>query len=136
DFEFHCRRPNIRWSASGFPDILTRRLLFAGTHDEDVIAALENLIRPGDVIYDVGAHHGLMTVIAARGAGPGGAVVSFEPNPNAFDQLRRHVAINRVTNAVLENTALSDEEGETTFYVQAGDISWNSTLIRDFIDSE
>jgi FkbM family methyltransferase len=136
DFDFHCRRPDVRWSASGFPDLLTRRMLFAGIHDEDVIAALENVIRPGDVVYDVGAHHGLMTVIAARAVGPSGAVVSFEPNPRALDQIRRHIALNGVTNAVVEEIALSDEEGETSFYVQAGDVSWNSTLIRDFVDEE
>ena len=114
DFDFYCRRPRLRWSASAFPDLLTRSMLFRGTYDEDVLVALENLIHPGDVVFDVGGHHGLMTVVAARAAGPDGLVVTFEPNPHAREQILRNAALNDVRNIVLEEIALSDTQRRHT----------------------
>jgi FkbM family methyltransferase len=136
DFDFYCRRPRLRWSASAFPDVLTRGMLFMGTYDEDVLVALENLIHPGDVVFDVGGHHGLMTVVAARAAGPDGLVVTFEPNPRARKQILRNAALNDVSNFVLEEIALSDTQGDAAFYVQTGDVSWNSTLIDGYLAAE
>jgi FkbM family methyltransferase len=136
EFDFYCRRPKLRWSAAAFPDLLTRHMLFEGIYDEDVLISLKNLTRPGDIVYDVGGHHGLMTVIAARSTGPSGLVITFEPNPCAREQVRRHTALNRVTNVVLEDIALSDKEGEQLFYVQAGDVSWNSTLIDGYMEDQ
>jgi FkbM family methyltransferase len=135
-FDFYCRRPRLRWSASAFPDLLTRHMLFEGTYDDEVVTALKNLIRPGDTVYDIGGHHGLMTVIAARSTGPTGVVVTFEPNPHARQQIRRHTALNRVMNVILEDIALSDEGGEASFFVQAGDVSWNSTLIDGYVEDQ
>jgi len=136
DFDFYCRRLGLRWSASAFPDLLTRHMLFEGTYDEDVLIPLKNLIRPGDVVYDVGGHHGLMTVISARSTGPTGLVITFEPNPRAREQIRRHTALNNVTNVVLEDIALSDKQDDASFYVQAGDVSWNSTLVDGYLHDE
>jgi FkbM family methyltransferase len=111
-------------------------MLFRGTYDEDVLVALESLIHPGDVVFDVGGHHGLMTVVAARAAGPDGLVVTFEPNPHAREQILRNAALNDVRNFVLEEIALSDTQGDTPFYVQTGDVSWNSTLIDGYLADE
>src|ERR1700753_3810268 len=38
-------------------------------------------LRPGDVFFDVGAHHGWMSMVAARKVGSKGKVVAFEPSP-------------------------------------------------------
>src|SRR6202022_72894 len=82
-FSFYSRQLAIRWSSAGFPDLLTRHMLFEGMYQQDVLLALRNLVHPGDCVLDVGGHHGLMAVIAAKAAGPQGLVVSFEPNPTA-----------------------------------------------------
>jgi FkbM family methyltransferase len=136
DFDFYCRRAGLWWSASAFPDLLTRHMLFEGTYDEDALIALRNLISPGDIVYDVGGHHGLMTVVSAQTTGPTGLVIAFEPNPRAREQIRRHTALNEVTNTVLEDIALSDRHDEASFYVQTGDVSWNSTLIDGYLQDE
>jgi FkbM family methyltransferase len=136
DFTFHCSRIDIDWSASAFPDILTRHMLFEGMYQEDVLVALRSTVRPGDTVFDVGGHHGLMAVIGARATGPRGRVVSFEPNPASRKQIERHAQLNGVTNIRIEPIALSDRNGEHEFFVQSGDVSWNSTLIKAFADAE
>ncbi|MCP4369697.1 MAG: hypothetical protein GY797_16530, partial [Deltaproteobacteria bacterium] len=51
-FTFRCRRLGILWSASAFPDLLTRSMMFGGMYQEDVLIALRNLVKPGDVVFD------------------------------------------------------------------------------------
>ena len=76
-----------------------------------VIAAL---IRPGDVVWDVGAHHGYVTLCAATRVGLG-RVHAFEPSASNRVQLQRHVQWNRLGNVRVHPYALSDSDGEATF---------------------
>ena len=90
DFSFYSRRLDLLWSAAGFPDLLTRHMMVGGAYQEDVICCLENLLKPGMVFFDVGAHHGLMSVVAARRVGLTGRVIAFEPNPAARIRVKHH----------------------------------------------
>lgn len=132
--EFTSKRIGVRWSARGFPDLLTRHMMFEGCYQEDVLATLRATLRPGDVLYDVGAHHGLMSVIGSLAVGPIGRVVSFEPNPTAREHLHEHLRLNGCANVTVEPLAVYDRAGSFDFYVQTGNVSWNSSLVRDFAD--
>jgi len=132
DFEFYSRALRLQWSARGYPDLLTRHMLFEGMYQQDVIVAFQSVVRPGDTVFDVGGHHGLMAIVAARLTGPDGIVISFEPNPQARRYFSENCALNQVDNVRIESVALSNEEGSTKFFVQKGPVSWNSSLFQDF----
>jgi FkbM family methyltransferase len=72
-------------------------------------------LRPGDVVYDVGANVGFFTMLAARLVGPAGSVVAFEPFPPALTALRRHVALNGLQNVRVEPAAVSRQAGVGAF---------------------
>src|SRR5712691_602322 len=72
-----------------------------GNADPDVQNALQTLVHPGDVIYDVGANVGFFTVIAARLTGPSGRVVAFEP----IDENRHVLEANARSNGFSQVTA-------------------------------
>lgn len=129
---FHCAKAGVEWSAGSFPDIMTRTMLLDGTYQEDVICALSALVKPGDTVIDIGAHHGLMSIIASRLAGPGGRVIAFEPNPQSLPILDAHFKLNGVGNVTVESVGLMDKESVELFYPNRGTCSWNSTFIRDF----
>ena len=76
---------------------------------------LAALLRPGDVVWDVGAHHGYVVLCAARRVGPGGAVHAFEPSALNRALLHRHVRWNRLANVAVHPFALSDYDGESRF---------------------
>ncbi len=79
---------------------------------------LASLIRPGDVVWDVGAHHGYVTLFAARRVsanGTRGAVHAFEPSAKNRNQLQRHVHWNGLGNLTVHPFALSDHDGESSF---------------------
>jgi FkbM family methyltransferase len=132
DFDFRCPRIDVTWSAAGFPDLLTRHMLFEGMYQEDVLAAIRHFVKTGDVVFDVGGHHGLMAVIAAKATGNTGKVVTFEPNPEARAHIEKHLALNELNHVVVEKVALSSREEESVFYVQSGEVSWNSTIVKEF----
>jgi FkbM family methyltransferase len=136
DYSFRCRRAGVRWSAEAFPDILTRHMMFEGMYQQDVLVALKALINPGDTIFDIGGHHGLMAVVSGKATGPSGRVFTFEPNPESQERIRQHVMLNGLRNVAIENIAISDTNGEATFYCQSGDVSWNSTLVKEFAEAE
>ena len=68
-------------------------------------------IRPGQVVYDLGANVGFYTLIAARRAGSTGRVVAFEPLERNLRYLRRHLAVNGVTNTTVVAAAVSGTAG-------------------------
>jgi FkbM family methyltransferase len=68
--------------------------------------AVRTIVRPGDVVYDVGANVGFFTVLAARRVGPQGAVIAFEPFPETATAARRNADLNGFKHVtVLTNAA-------------------------------
>jgi len=77
---------------------------------------MENLVRPGDWVVDVGAHIGLYTLQLARWVGPRGRVLAFEPDPDNFALLHRNVAENGYQNVELYQLALGESPGSAELY--------------------
>ena len=72
---------------------------------------LEEYLKPGEVLYDVGANVGAYTLLAAV-ATPGVRVVSFEPSPANFAALCANLELNEVTESVTPvPLALGDQPG-------------------------
>lgn len=87
------------------------------------------LVKPGSVVWDVGAHVGFYTLLAARAVGPSGRVVAFEPVPRNLRYLRRHIALNHITNADVLDVAVGDVAGTGSF--QCGQSSSMGRLAGD-----
>jgi hypothetical protein len=85
----------ILWDGTTLPDIISRSMLWNGSYQDDVLACLKLATRPGDVVFDVGAHFGLMSIYASKLVGPDGKVVAFEPSPRNREVLVRHCRLNR-----------------------------------------
>jgi FkbM family methyltransferase len=73
------------------------------------------LARESKTIFDIGANIGWYTLNFSALENVE-KVYSFEPIPHTFDYLSRHVELNNCRKAVLNNIALAEENGETTFY--------------------
>lgn len=57
-------------------------------------SALRRLVRPGSVVFDIGANVGAHTLGIAESVGPAGCVVAIEPSDEAFAKLSRNMSIN------------------------------------------
>lgn len=92
------------------------RLSIIGAYEPAVTRLVEKVIRPGDVVVDIGAHIGYFTLHFARLVGETGRVYAFEPDPENFALLQTNVRANGYTNVVLEPMAVSDRSGTFTLY--------------------
>lgn len=79
------------------------------------IRLIQDLVRTGDVVFAIGAHHGYVTLAAARKVGGAGAVHAFEPSRTNRARLERHVAWNSLLNVTVHPFALAHHDGESTF---------------------
>ena len=94
-----------------------------GTTEPAVQAALQERLRPGDVLYDIGANVGFFTVLAARLVGPGGRVVAFEPLPENVAALNHNIALNQLDNVTVIDAAVGAATG-TAGLVLADEPTW------------
>src|SRR5580658_10208738 len=69
-----------------------------GTSEPEIQELLAANVKPGSVMWDVGANVGFLTLIAARLVGPNGQVVAFEPLPSNCEAIRRNLALNQMGN--------------------------------------
>src|SRR5687768_7123297 len=69
-----------------------------GTIELHMLRDLAGRLRAGMTVYDLGANVGLYTLAAARAVGAEGRVYAFEPLPRNVSYLKRHLALNKLTN--------------------------------------
>jgi FkbM family methyltransferase len=81
------------------------------------LAFVERFIQPGMTVLDLGAHHGLYTLLASKRVGVSGKVFAFEPSPRERRFLHHHLMLNRCGNVIVERFALGNEDMESDFYV-------------------
>ena len=63
-------------------------MLLDGNPRGPVQQALVEIVQPGAVVWDVGAHIGFFTLLLSRLVGSSGVVHAFEPWPANVDRLR------------------------------------------------
>ncbi|HYC87602.1 MAG TPA: FkbM family methyltransferase [Thermoanaerobaculia bacterium] len=83
-----------------------------GTYERDAQRVFARCLRPGDVVYDVGANAGFFTLLAAKLAKE---VYAFEPLPRNLEYLREHVRRNAAANVHVLPLAVSDRAGTARF---------------------
>lgn len=102
------------WLSAGLIDVAGAQTfhMVRGTHELMVQEALRRSLPQGGVFFDVGANVGLMSLVAARCVGPGGQVVSIDPEPSNAAALRAHALLNRLdTTMIVVHGAAADRSG-------------------------
>jgi len=85
-------------------------------HDLGDIRYLWRILRPGMVFLDIGAHHGLYSLVAAKRLGADSTVVAFEPSQNEFRRLRLHLRLNGMRSVRAEPVALGATSSNQKFF--------------------
>jgi FkbM family methyltransferase len=115
-------------TALPFPKILQGKIVW--THfrlrnqivwGESVLQWITERLMPGDVFFDVGAHHGWISMVAARRTGRTGRVVAFEPSPSSVHFLHYHKRMNRIAQMEIVPKAVTREDAPATPFFLVGD---------------
>jgi FkbM family methyltransferase len=105
----------------GFPIELdpedSLRLSLFGSFEPEQTALIESIVKPGDVVVDLGAHIGYYTLLFSKLVGPTGRVIAFEPSPDTCAILRRNVANNGLVNVTIENAGAGESSHSGVLHV-------------------
>ncbi len=91
-----------------------------GDYEPEKSGAIRAHVKPGDVVFDIGAHVGYFTVLMSERAGPGGRIFAFEPRPLNQRFLARHLRVNGCTNVEVFPTSVGDREGPARLDTSTG----------------
>jgi len=88
-----------------------------GGWERTLIRVMRNIIKPGFVVYDLGANYGMHTLLFAREVGQSGHVYAFEPNPEIFAALQENLRLNSMQSVTPVPKAVSFQAGEASFEI-------------------
>lgn len=118
-------RRRLPAAAGGVPIMVSPscglRFLFRSMERVDpmLVSLVEECVRPGHMVWDVGANLGLFAFAAAHRAGAGGQVFAFEPDAWLVQLLRRSCALQPPSSAPVQivPAALAAAPGLRTFNI-------------------
>lgn len=103
-----------------------------GNYEAPVEQVLLSNLRPGAVFFDVGAHLGVFSLIAARNLGVQGSVFAFEPDPSNVLRITEHIVRNRLDAIRIIPKAVSSADGRLRFQRACFQSSMNrGVLVED-----
>jgi FkbM family methyltransferase len=104
-------------------DSLTHQQHIRGTPEPYMQEAYKHFVRPGMIVYDIGASVGFHSLLLAT---MGAKVYSFEPNPFSYPSLLRQIATNPELSIHPQPYALSDECGNTGLHTEWKSMAYTS----------
>jgi FkbM family methyltransferase len=102
----------FRWIAGS-----SNATCWMGVYESEKQRAFAEMVKPGDVLFDLGSNVGFYTLLGSRLAGPAGRVVAFEPSRRNLWYLRRHLELNAITNCQVIEAAVSSQPGVAHFEI-------------------
>jgi FkbM family methyltransferase len=94
--------------------------------EKDLIVDLLAVLKPDDVLYDIGASVGALSIPSAQKVKLG-KVISFEPDPENVASLRGNYELNDIKNYQIMECAVGEEEGELELFT-AGSNGFSPSL--------
>jgi FkbM family methyltransferase len=91
-------------------------------------------LQPGMTFLDIGAYHGIYSILAAKRLGASGRVVAFEPSPRERHRMLLHLRYNRIKSVTLEPFALAAEAGKAQLAVVVEGFTTMNSLRRPQIE--
>lgn len=86
--------------------------------EEAILKPILEILKPGDIAYDIGANIGVHSVFMAKKIGPTGRIIAFEPEKNTYHTLKKNLEINALNNVKAYQIALGDQTNKLPLYSQ------------------
>ena len=118
----HTARPVLYTNNDGIHfeldvhDLIQRSIYCYNYYEIEDVRAFRWLIKPGAIVFDVGANIGQYALLASKLVGRSGQVFAFEPSPDVLPKLKRHLLMNYADNVELTARAVAGKNGTASFY--------------------
>ena len=114
---------------------IDEKIFDKGYFEEEMLDSFMSYLKPGMTFVDIGANIGQHTLFVSRVVGPTGNVISFEPIPHLYEQIKRSTEANAMTNISLFNLGCGDRESRETLYINKANIG-ASSIVASLKDSK
>lgn len=115
-------------------DGIAQQLLFEGDYEPLMTSVFKKIVKPNDVVIDIGANIGYYSMLAASLVGVNGVVWSFEPEPTNYEYLKKNVELNNYLNIFSQQKAVTSKTGYADLYVSKVESGEHSLLsVRDHV---
>lgn len=104
---------------------------YESNYEKENYMFLQQKIKPGMHIVDIGAHIGLFSAIASALTGKTGKIICFEPTPGTYAVLRNTLRLNKCANVTAVQAAVSNTEGEAVFYIADVEGCNSNSLVKN-----
>lgn len=99
-------------------DLKSEKDYWLGTYEPELQDVVSDLVHPGQIVYDIGANIGFITLLFAKRIGSKGHVYAFETLPHNVTRLKNHIESNSLENLVtVIHAAVQDRSGEAEFLI-------------------
>lgn len=98
------------WFKLNLDQMIDSSIFFNNYFEPETYYMFKKLIKPGNIIFDIGANVGAHAFYLSRLSGTNGKVYAFEPTEWAFNKFRCNMDLNPgIRNITIERIALSDK---------------------------
>ena len=94
-----------------------RALKYKNRDDKGGISYINNSVKKGDTIFDIGAHKAGYLYFMEQNVGKDGKIYAFEPQSLLYAYLVKIKDIMHWGNITIEKIAMSDNEGSVTLFI-------------------
>lgn len=104
-----------------------------GTYELEKQKAIQRFIKSGMIIYDIGAHAGIYSLLFSKLVGQNGKVFAFEPYAENVANFLEHIRLNRLNNIVLIQSSIIDKSGLASFLIGGSSGTGSITHIHTYL---
>lgn len=99
-------------------NLRSEKYYWLGNYEPFLVQAISDFVKPGMIVYDVGANIGYMSLIFGKATGAHGKVYTFEPMPDNVSRINVNVTINKLSEIIIiVPAAVSNQAGTDIFLV-------------------
>lgn len=93
-------------------------LSLGGNPEQEDFDYIASLIKPGDVVMDVGANVGLVSILLLKAEPELERIYAFEPLPDTFAKMKHNLLLNGLPKKINPvNVGMSDKQGSFDFFL-------------------
>jgi FkbM family methyltransferase len=111
-------------------ELLQAHLYLFSTYELPTTRFITRFLQKDDIVFDIGANIGYMSMYCAKLIGQQGKVYAFEPERNNYAALQEHLRLNAMTNILPQRLAATSSPTTLRLYLATDNYGAHSTIFN------
>lgn len=106
---------------------ISKDLALDGIREPESTKMIKKILKPGDIVVDIGANRGYYALMESRLVGKNGKVYAIEPVQDNINALKKNIELNNYPNIKVFQVAIGDKNTTTKMYISSFS-NWHSFI--------